>query len=159
MSPKSSPLWDYFKEKEEDYTFTICQVSGCGKEISRGKTGALRSALGNFGMKNHLKTHVDEYKQFRGKEKAKADAIFDNSKAKKDASEVEETVQIFKLNSQKKRESFFQQTLPDWVETRNHYDFHDRRAKEKHKGVITMMITDLKPFSMVNNMVSPTFVK
>jgi hypothetical protein len=78
------------------------------------------SALGNFGMKNHLKTHGDDYKQFRGKDKAKAE---------KDASEVEETVQIFKLNSQKKRESIFQQTLPEWVETRNHYDFHDRRKR------------------------------
>ena len=79
-------------------------------------------------MKNHLKTHGDEYKQFREKEKAKADAIFEKSKAEKDASEVEETVQIFKLNSHKKRERFCQQTLPDWVETRNHYYFHDRRA-------------------------------
>ena len=80
-------------------------------------------------MKNHLKTHGDEYKQFREKETAKADAIFEKSKAEKDAAEVEETVQIFKLNSQKKRESFFQQALPEWIETRNHYDFHDRRKR------------------------------
>ena len=151
MSPKSSALWDYFVEKKEDFTFVICKVPDCGKEISRGKTGVPRGGLGNFGMKNHLKSHTEEYAQFRKKEKLKAEAVFEKSKAEQEASEVEETVQIFKLNTHKRRENFFQQTLPDWVDSRNPYDFHDRRSKEKHKGIITMMITDLKPFSMVND--------
>ena len=31
------------------------------------------------------------------------------------------------------------------------YDIHDARAKEKHKGILMMVIMDLQPWSMVND--------
>ena len=33
----------------------------------------------------------------------------------------------------------------------NTYDIHDARAKEKHKGILMMVIMDLQPWSMVND--------
>ena len=58
----------------------------------------------------------DEYKQIKGKEKAKADSVFEKSKAEKNASEAEEIVKIYQLISHRKRENLFQKTLPDCVD-------------------------------------------
>ena len=64
-------------------------------------------------------------------------------------------VPIFHLNSHKKRKSFFQQNLPDMLESKLTYDAQDPRAKVKHQGILTMIVTDLKPFNIVN---SPGFL-
>ena len=37
------------------------------------------------------------------------------------------------------------------VESRMTYESNDPRAKVKHQGILTMMVTDLKPFSIVND--------
>ena len=40
MPPKSSRIWNTFKEKEGDPSTAICQIAECRKkEISRGKKG------------------------------------------------------------------------------------------------------------------------
>ena len=151
MSKKKSPLWDYFEEDKDDYSFAICKVADCGVKISRGRTGTSRAGMGNFGMRSHLKVHGEQFLELRKKEKAKADAIVKLSNAEKEASEIETTVPIFKLNTNGKRQKNHQQTLPNLVETMNPYKFDDPRAQERHREIITMMITDLKPFSIVND--------
>ena len=47
---KKKAWWNKYLEKEGDPSKLICLVEGCGKEISRGKTGTPRGGLS---------THVD----------------------------------------------------------------------------------------------------
>jgi len=58
MSKKTSPLWDYFEEVEEDPSSVKCKVGDCDKKISRGKSGTPRSGLSNTGMRSHLKKFI-----------------------------------------------------------------------------------------------------
>ena len=37
------------------------------------------------------------------------------------------------------------------LQNKQAYDTNDARAQVKHRGILTMMITDLKPFSLVND--------
>ena len=60
-------------------------------------------------------------------------------------------VPLFNLNTHKKRKSFFQQNLPDMVESQMTYGATDSRAKVKHQGILTMIVTDLKPFNIVSD--------
>ena len=153
MSRKKSALWDYFEEENDDPTNVVCKIGVCGKKISRGKAGTARSRLSNSGMRSHLKTsHAKELKEFQEKEK---DQDVDKAASEQEHLEADETenagVQLFNLNSHKKRKIFFQQNLPDMVESMQTYDINDARAKSKHRAVLTMMIVDLKPFRMVND--------
>ena len=46
MPPKSSRIWNTFKEKEGDPSTAICQIAECRKkEVSRGKKGTPKSLL------------------------------------------------------------------------------------------------------------------
>ena len=81
----------------------------CGKKRSRGKAGTARSRLSNSGMRSHLKTsHAKEFKEFQEKEK---DQYVDKVASEQEHLEADETedagVQLFILNSHKKRKSFF----------------------------------------------------
>ena len=153
MSKKKSFLWDYFDEETVDSTNAICKIDGYSKKISSGKTGTLKSRLSNTGMRTHLRTcHVKEWAQFIKKEKEQVDAQAKTDKEKDDADETEDLgVPIFKLKSTQSRNNFFQQNLPDMVNKQQTYDANDARAKTKHRGILTMMVTDLKPFSIVND--------
>ena len=55
-------------------------------------------------------------------------------------------VPIFKLKSTQSRNNFFQQNLPDMVSKQQTCDANDGRAKTKHCGILTMLVTDIKPF-------------
>ena len=49
MPPKSSRIWNTFKEKEGDPSTAICQIAECRKkEVSRGKKGTPKSLLTIF---------------------------------------------------------------------------------------------------------------
>ena len=37
MSKKKSPLWDYFEEDKNDYSFAICKVADCGVRFPVGE--------------------------------------------------------------------------------------------------------------------------
>ena len=37
------------------------------------------------------------------------------------------------------------------VQAKQCYDVNDPRAKEKHRGILIMIVTDLQPFSIVND--------
>ena len=76
MSQKKSPLWDYFEEDKDDYSFAICKVADCGVKISRGRTGTSRAGIGNFGMRSHLKVHGEQFLEMRKKETDKVMKMF-----------------------------------------------------------------------------------
>ena len=45
-----------------DPSTAICQVNGCGAQLSRGSTTSRAGSLGNGGMLTHLRTkHPDEF--------------------------------------------------------------------------------------------------
>ena len=153
MSKKRSPLWNYFKEDEADQTNVICKVGECKQVISRGKAGTVRSRLSNTGMRGHLKScHKGEYDELLAKEKEVEAANVSTEATEADADETENLgVPIFNLKSHKKRTTFFQQNLPAMVQAKQCYDVNDPRAKEKHRGILMMIVTDLQPFSIVND--------
>ena len=153
MSKKSSPLWKYFEEETADPTTVLCKIGDCAKKISRGKPGTLRSRLSNTGMRTHLRScHVQEWTEFLAKEKEQSDGKAAAEKDKEEASENENLgVPIFNLRTHQSRANFFQQNLPDMIKAQQTYDVNDARAKIRHRGILTMMIVDLKPFSMVND--------
>ena len=136
-----------------DPTLVICQIQGCQAKISRGKTGSDRSRLSNTGMSTHLestqKKECGEY-LIKKREREGLKAAEDEQLAEEDETE-DLGVPIFNLRTQKKRKSFFQQNLPGMLESHMTYDVNDPRAKAKHKGILTMIVTDLKPFSIVND--------
>ena len=153
MPKKTSALWDYFEEDKDDFTFVICKVGDCEKKISRGKSGTERNRLSNTGLRTHLSSHhKKEWNEFLAKDQ-KQEETKDAEAAK--MTEEDETenmgVPLFQLRTHKKRKSFFHQNLPDMVEARLTYEAEDPRAKVKHQGILTMMVTDLQPFSMVND--------
>ena len=68
------------------------------------------------------------------------------------------TIPLFKLRTKMQRKEFLVQSkVSSWVKGAgtskpgNVYDIHDARAKEKHKGILMMVILDLQPWSMVND--------
>ena len=150
--PKKSSLWDYFEEVVGDPTFVMCKVGNCGKNISRGKTGTPRSRLSNTGLRTHLRqVHRNEWEEYLKKEE-KANESLDKQDTDPEADETEfDTIPIFNLNSTKKRKTFFQQNLPNMVESQLSYKATDPREKVKHQGILTMIVTDIRPFSIVNN--------
>ena len=146
-------MWDYYEEDTSDYTFVICQVAGCNQKISRGKSGTDRCRLSNSGMRSHLfAVHQKEWNEFLGKEQKDEDTKAIETEEAFEEDETENAgVNLFDLRTHKKRKSFFQQNLPEMVESRMTYESNDQRAKVKHQGILTMMVTDLKPFSIVND--------
>ena len=153
MFKKQSSLWNYFVEDVNDYTNAVCKIGDCNKIISRGKTGTARSRLSNTGMRSHIKTsHSKEWQEFLGTEKEQQEAKFALENVEMENNESENGgATIFNLRSQKKRKSFFQQNLPELVHLKETYDINDPRAKSKHQALLTMMITDLQPFRIVND--------
>ena len=152
MTKKTSPLWEYFEEEAADPTFVNCKVDNCKQRISRGKTGTERSRLSNTGMRTHLMTHAKEWQEFLKKDaKVQADKkVDDEDDPEADETEFNDTL-LFNLRTHKKRKSFFQQNLPEMVESQITYEVNDPRAKVKHQGILTMIITDIKPFNIVND--------
>ena len=104
-------------------------------------------------MRGHLKScHTNEYEELLAKENEIGAANAATEQEDREADEAENLgVPIFNLRTHKKRKSFFQQNLPDMVQSKQCYDVTDSRAKEKHRGILTMIVTDLQPFSMVND--------
>ena len=153
MSKKRSSLWKYFDEKVDDPTTVVCKIGDCRKEISRGKPGTARSRLSNTGMRSHLKTcHNKQWQEFLSSEKDQEEAKVAEEEKNLEADETEHAgVPLFDLRSHKKRKSFFQQNLPEMMQLKETYDIHDDRAKSKHRALLTMMVTDLQPFRMVND--------
>ena len=166
MPPKkSSKIWSFFKEKEGDPSTAICQTPGCQKkEVSRGKKGAPRAELTSESLKSHLKNrHNAEYRKFL------ADTEADKA-TKRALEEVEENdnemesegvKELFNLRSSKQRKNYLaQHKISDWARDGGKgsgnqlfqtYPIEDPRAKERHVGVLSMIVLDLQPFSFVSD--------
>ena len=51
-----SPIWNWFKEDENDYSKAICQVEECSRRrVSRGPSGTSKGLLSTTPLTNHLK--------------------------------------------------------------------------------------------------------
>ena len=162
MPPKKSPIWKHFKDDLDDKTNAICQIPGCKKpKVSRGKEGSAKGNLSNASMANHLKTnHTKEYSDFM-KDKVSKEA----SEKRKNEEQQEEdemeggTIQLYNIRTQKQRQEFLHQTnLNSWVSGSHTkqspetvYDIHDIRAKDRHRGVLMMVILDLQPWNFVSD--------
>ena len=89
MSQKSSALWVYFEEENDDPNNVVCKIGDCGKKISRGKAGTARSRLSNSRMRSHLKTsHAKEWNEFQKNEK---DQDADKAASEQEHLEADET--------------------------------------------------------------------
>ena len=169
MPPKKSLLWKYYKDDVEDQTNVLCQIPGCKRaKVSRGKAGTNKGNLSNVPLANHLKNnHPKQYHEYT---KDKSDKEAEENKKLEDEiadDEMEEgaSVPLFQLKTKKQREGFLSQTsMGSWVsggfiqqrrDKGSMYDIHDPRAKERHRGVLMMVILDLQPWNFVSD---PRFI-
>ena len=67
-------------------------------------------------------------------------------------------VSLFNLRTNMQKQEFLVQSkVSNWhsgggsVKADHVYDIHDSRAKEKHRGILMMVILDLQPWSIVND--------
>ena len=158
--PKVSPIWEYFKEDENDYSWAICQIPGCKLiRISRGKSGKPRSAMTTGVLDKHLLLHhPKKYHEFIEAKEQK------NAKKRKESEEEENELQSGSLKNSDlrtntERNKFLKQcTLQNWVREgtfsqspNNIYKTADIRAKDRHRGILMMIVNDLQPFTIVND--------
>ena len=166
MPPKKSAIWKHFKDDLNDPTNAMCQVPGCKKpKVSRGKEGSAKGNLSNASMTNHLKSnHPKVHSEFIKDKVAKDFAEKRKVEEEKEEDEMENgTVPLYNLNTHSKRQEFLQQTsLNSWItgskklqSPESVYDIHDIRAKDRHRGVLMMVILDLQPWNFVSD---PGFV-
>ena len=144
-----------------DPSTVLCQVVGCkNSKVSRGKQGTAKARLSNSALSNHLFIHHSkEYEEFVGRKDA---IVAEKRKAEQESNEESETenVPLFNLRTSGQRQAFLQQTnISTWVgsgpkvkqSTSTTYGVHDPRAKDRHRGVLMMVVLDLQPWSIVNN--------
>ena len=155
---KTSPIWDYFVEDSSDPTNVLCTVPGCkSRKVSRGKTGLNKATLSNTPMMNHLKLFHPKVNAEFIKKKADKEVSSGEKRKEYDEDEMESgTVPIFNLRTNKKRKEFMDQSKISSFTVGNPssgatYEIHDARAKEKHRGILMMVVLDLQPWSIVND--------
>jgi hypothetical protein len=159
MPPKLSPIWEYFEEDKSDDTKVLCKVGGCKVKVSRGKTGTSKAKLSNAPMMQHLKLHHPKQNlELMKKKDAKNKAVAEKRKADDDDDEIETgPAKLWNLRTNAQRQEFLHQAkVSDWcmagsTSQESTYDIHDLRARERHKGVLMMVILDLQPWSIVND--------
>ena len=161
-SHKVSLIWEYFEEDSNDYSWAICQIPGCrNKRVSRGKSGKPRSAMTTGVLDKHLASHHPKaYKDFLRKKEEKEAQSKKRKEDEEDESEMESgSILKTNLRSKEDRRKFLKQSsLQNWwgegklvQSPSSTYDINDIRAKDRHRGVLMMVINDLQPFSMVND--------
>ena len=160
MAPqKTSPIWDYFQEDTSEPSNVLCTIPGCkSRKVSRGKAGINKGNLSNTPMMNHLKLlHPKENRELLKKKEEKERVSGEKRKALDEVEEMESgTVPLFNLRTVKQRTDFMVQTKVSGYMVGNAsggftYDVHDARAKEKHRGILMMVVLDLQPWSIVND--------
>ena len=111
-------------------------------------------------MSSHLKLyHPKENAEVMKKKAEKESKYGEKRKQSEEENEMEGgTVPLFNLRTSRQRQEFLVQSkVSSWVtgggatKADLTYDIHDARAKEKHKGILMMVIMDLQPWSMVND--------
>ena len=103
----------------------------------------------NTGMRNHmLKKHAD-IALSQSQEPQSANDNPTSIPVSSTSKKRESTVSIYTMCTKKQRQNMFQQTIPDWVESKTMLKFHDPRALRIHKSILEFMLTDKEPFYAV----------
>ena len=134
-------------------------IPGCKTRVSRGKTGTTKANLSNAPMTSHLRIyHKKQFGEFQKKKDEKERTVAEKRKKLDEDEEMESgTAPLWNLRTSGKRQEFLHQAkVSNWVaggSTINEptYDIHDARAKDRHKGILMMVILDLQPWSIVND--------
>ena len=131
----------------------FCKVNGCKAKVSRGKTGTGKANLSNAPMMQYLKLkHPKENAEFC------KETVAEKRKADEEDNDLETGADpLFNLRTSSKRQDFLHQArVSDWClagssRQESPYDIHDLRARERHKGILMMVILDLRPWNIVND--------
>ena len=159
MPARQSPIWKWFEDDPDDYSKVKCLVPGCKKPlISRGKSGTPKGKLSVAPLPEHLKRyHPDKYKSYEEDLRSKEEEVQKRKECKDESNELENESLASASNESKIKR--VQTSLTMWTQgislgTRpegSTYKINDPRAKEKHRGVLSMMIMDIQPFSVVED--------
>ena len=157
-SRRASPIWDFFKDDPDDYTFAICQIDRCKHpKISRGKSGTPRGGLSISSLTSHLATsHKSQYKEYLEKKKAAAEK---ENNLDNDSEMEKQSSTCLRSNSAKEKFLSSQMSLDGWVcgsnvvqrGEGNVYNKDDPRAKDGHRSILMMCSMDLQPFTIVED--------
>ena len=151
MAPRSAKIWKYFEDDPDNYTNALCTIPNCKHpKVSRGPDNCSKSNLAVSCLNAHVKTHHPrEHKELLLEMKS------DDVEKKRKAAEEEEADEMEnkslvdkKAKSQGTLDGYFG-GLPST--SGDHYSFNDVRAKDRHRGILIMMVTDLQPFSFVED--------
>ena len=107
----------------------------------------------------HLQIHhPKENIQFIKNKEEKYKTVAEKRKVDEENDELETgTAPIWNLRTSAKRQEFLHQAkVSDWCKAgstsqESTYDIHDLRARERHRGVLMMVILDLQPWNIVND--------
>lgn len=124
----ASPVWQFYKVKEEDNKFAVCNV--CAKEIHRG--GSLPKNFNTTNLIRHLSDHGKEYDEYKKLARAKAE------KAEK---EKQRAVQ----------KPLAQLTVTDSMKRKEPYSNDSKKQKELNTKVMEFICLDHQPLSVVGD--------
>jgi hypothetical protein len=110
-------------------------------------------------MISHLKAkHPKQNTDFLKKKEEKDWTAREKRKEMEDDEEMESgSLPVWNLRTSKQRREFLVQSKVSSYVVGNSsnggstYDIHDARAKEKHRGILMMVVLDLQPWSIVND--------
>ncbi|XP_072044965.1 zinc finger BED domain-containing protein 4-like [Amphiura filiformis] len=137
--PRSSRIWDYFTICENDPSKAECNT--CKSKLSRG--GTIPSNYTTTNLKNHLrKYHKPEYKQFE-------EAVQNDQKAKTEKQESQAASTSTTQNA--KQVGLQQLKLQQAIDRSTVWSKDDPRTKETHKKLGEMIVLDMQPFSVVDD--------
>ena len=160
MSQKRSPVWLYYDVNTANKKYATCKV--CKLQVSRGSENS--RAQTTKMLHEHLKNaHIEEYKivlDASNKNLVKNDAASASSSMSNgsvadasidDGQVAGPSIDNKKLKTKAQRKELFQQTIPDWSESKTMLPLHSKKAQEFHTSVFEMLVVDNRPFSMVND--------
>ena len=139
----------------------VCQIPGCKHStVSRGKPGTPKGKLSTSSMTQHLKSRHPKvhHDVLEAQRKSKADT--QGKKIDEEENNELENIPTSSLRSGEQKKLFIEKqlSLDGWISGSKFiqgdgsvYEMGDPRAKNKHRGILTMFVLDLQPFSMVED--------
>ena len=129
---KSSGVWRFFTVDPDHPKYAKCAL--CETKVSVGSEDPRYRCTSS--LTRHLnRIHPDE--------------MAEEMKTTKKRPADDEPVQIFNLKSKKQRTDMFQQTIPQFVESKMKLPFNSSKAQGFHKSIFEMMIIDTKSKDMI----------
>ena len=158
MAPRTSPIWEYYIDDPDNPTNAVCIVPGCKKtKVSRGPDGSNKANLAVTPLVTHLKnSHPQKHKDYL----LSKNNLEETKKRKAEEADDDDEMEHKSL-ADKKMKNQTQSTLNSWAggsfkasqgpSCGNLYPMKDPRAMDRHRGVLSMMILDLQPVSIVDD--------